>query len=299
MAKIRISAVSFKAGPVTRFEDFAAHVQRLTEQAAREAADYVVFPELFTVELLSMFGEAPLPALFARLADYTEQYLALFQRLSRSHGLHIIGGSHFKRVDGRFYNASHVFMPDGRVIEQRKCHLFPPEKSWDTVPGNTLTVIPTDKARISVLTCYDLEFPEAARLITLRGAEIIFSPSATLGEAGYWRVRHCGQARCVEDQVYVVHCSLLGGPGVYDLEFWGTASILTPCDAGLPSKGIAAEGPFNEEAVVTADIDTDLLYDLRERGAAPTLADRRRDIFDELAAADREDTNWQRPNINH
>lgn len=295
MTKVRISAVSFKAGPISSFSDFAAHVRRLTEEAARAEPDFVIFPELFsTFELMSMFGEASLPDLLARTSDHTEEYLDLFRGLAMEHGTHIIGGSHFTAVVDQYYNMSSLFMPDGGMMQQPKCHLFPPEKSAGAVPGDTFAVVQTEKANISILTCYDLEFPEAARLVTLRGAEILFSPSATLGEAGYWRVRHCGQARCIEDQVYVVHCSLLGGPGVYGLDFWGTSSIMTPCDAAFPARGIAAEGPFNQEVVVTAKVDTDLLYDIRERGAAPTLADRRRDLFEELSVADLDNTQWQR-----
>jgi predicted amidohydrolase len=145
-------------------------------------------------------------------------------------------------------------------------------------------VIPTEKAKISILICYDLEFPEAARLVTLQGAEIILSPSATLSEAGYWRVRHCAQARCIEDQVYVVHSSLLGGVGLQGLEFWGNSSILTPCDVGYPRRGIAAEGSWNKEMIVSAELDIDLLHEVRERGAAPTLADRRRDLAERVCA---------------
>jgi hypothetical protein len=114
----------------------------------------------------------------------------------------------------------------------------------------------------------------------LKGADILFSPSATLDEHGYWRVRHCAQARCIEDQVYVTHCSLLGDIG--GLTFWGMASILTPCDKGFPQKGIAAESASNEEKVISAEVETDMLYEIRKAGAATTLKDRRWDMIDYL-----------------
>ncbi len=294
MSSVRISAVSFRAGPVTSFAGFVEHVTRLVDNAGRERPDFVVFPELFTLELMSMFPEAPLPELFARLSDYTDDYLQLFRCLAQDRGFHIVAGSHFTRAGDAHYNTSHLFTPAGEVIAQRKCNLFPPEKAFGASPGDSLAVVQTEKARVAILICYDLEFPEVARLATLRGAEILFSPSATLGEAGFWRVRHCGQARCVEDQVYVVHSSLLGGPGVHGLEFWGNASILTPCDGAFSAKGIAAEGPFNTEAVVTAEVETELLYEIRERGSAPVLADRRRDLFEELVEAERGNVGWQR-----
>lgn len=279
MAKIRISAAGFKAGPIKTFGDFADHCTQLVNQARSDTPDFLVFPELFTTELMTFFEESDLLAKFAKLATYTDDYRSLFKELAKKNGFHIIAGSHLKEVDGKKFNTSHIFTPDGEVWQQRKCHLFPVETAW-TSPGDKLKVFETDKVKFSVLTCYDLEFPEAARLLTLQGADILFSPSATLDEHGYWRVRHCAQARCIEDQVYVLHCSLLGDIG--GLSFWGMASILTPCDKGFPQKGISAESASNEETVISAEVETDMLYEIRKTGAATTLEDRRWDMIDSL-----------------
>lgn len=280
MAKIRISAAGFKAGPIKTFGDFADHCTQLVNQARSDTPDFLVFPELFTTELMTFFEESDLLAKFAKLATYTDDYRSLFKELAKKNGFHIIAGSHLKEVDGKKFNTSHIFTPDGEVWQQRKCHLFPVETAW-TSPGDKLKVFETDKVKFSVLTCYDLEFPEAARLLTLQGADILFSPSATLDEHGYWRVRHCAQARCIEDQVYVLHCSLLGDIGG-GLSFWGMASILTPCDKGFPQKGISAESASNEETVISAEVETDMLYEIRKTGAATTLEDRRWDMIDSL-----------------
>ena len=70
--------------------------------------------------------------------------------------------------------------------------------------------------------------------------------------------------------------------GIPGLQFWGLSSILSPCEAGLPEKGIVAEGPVNEESVITAEVDTEKLYEIREKGAAPTLKDRRWDLLENL-----------------
>lgn len=279
MANIRVAAAAFKAGPVKSFDDFAKHAEGLVEQAAAVSPDFLVFPELFTVELMNFFDEPDLPGKFARLTTYTDDYLNLFRPLARDNGFHIVAGSHLRDVGGKFYNTSHVFTPDGQIWEQRKCHLFPIETGW-TTPGDKLAVFETDKVKFSVLTCYDLEFPEAARLMTLQGADLLLSPSATLDHHGYWRVRHCGQARCIEDQVFVVHCSLLGIAA--GLEFWGMSSVLTPCDKGFPPKGVAAESISGVEEVVWADLETEMLYEIRKQGAATTLKDRRWDVLDDL-----------------
>jgi predicted amidohydrolase len=173
--------------------------------------------------------------------------------------------------------------------------LFPDEVST-TTPGDHLAVFETDKVKLSLLTCYDLEFPEAARLVTVRGAELLLSPSATASVHGYWRVRHCAQARCVENQVFVAHCSLLGT--VDATCFHGAASILTPCDGNFPEKGIAAESPFNKEAIATAEIDTEMLYEIRQSGAATTLKDRRWDVLDVLHQFESTSPNGSKAHVN-
>jgi predicted amidohydrolase len=279
MAKVRISVVPFKAGAVSSFEDFAHHVTRLVEQAAAEEPDILVFPELFTAELLSFFEETEIIQKFARLTTYTDEYVSLFRSLARDKAFYIVGGSHLKEVEGKFYNTGHLFTPEGKVWEQQKCHLVPLERAW-TAPGDELKIFETEKVKFSILTCYDLEFPETSRLMSLRGADLLISPSATFDEQGYWRVRHCGHARCIEDQVYVVHCSLLGN--VAGLPLWGMASVLTPCDTGFPLKGIAAESPLNEETLITTELETELLYENREQGTVTTLKDRRWDVLDAL-----------------
>ena len=279
MSQICVSAACFKAGIVNSFDDFAEHVSRLTAQAAHDHPDFLIFPELLTYELTSFFENKESPEEYFHLASYTDAYLDLFTHLAKDEGFYIVGGSHLREFDGKLYNTSHLFTPDGDIMEQRKCHLFPDEVPM-TTPGNALSVFETDKVKLSLLTCYDLEFPEAARLVSVQGAELLLSPSATASVHGYWRVRHCAQARCVENQVFVAHCSLLGT--VDDTSFYGAASILTPCDGDFPEKGIAAETPFNEETIATVEIDTEMLYEIRQSGAATTLKNRRWDVLEAL-----------------
>ena len=137
MTKIRVSAAAFKAGPVQSFDDFAQHAASLVERAAAANPDFLVFPELFTAELMNFFDEPDLPGNFARLTKFTDDYLHLFQPLARDKGFYIVAGSHLKEAGGAFYNTSHVFTPDGQIWEQRKCHLFPIETGW-TRPGDKL-----------------------------------------------------------------------------------------------------------------------------------------------------------------
>jgi len=280
MAKIRISAVNFKISPIVSFDDFAIHVIRLVDQAREDTPDFIIFPELLTIELMHLFdGIEELSEKFIRLTRFTDDYLNLFKNLAVEKSCYIVGGSHLKAVAGKYLNTGHLFKPDGRILEQPKCHLVPLEKAW-TTPGQTVSVFETDKTKIAILVCYDMEFPETARLAALQGADILVSPSATFDRPGFWRVRHCAQARCIEDQVYAVHCSLLGT--ISDISFWGRSSILTPCDTGLPEKGIAVESSTNEEMVITAEVDTALLHEIRRRGAVTTLNDIRTDLTEKV-----------------
>ena len=295
MSQICLSAACFKAGIVYGFDDFAEHVLRLTNQAADAQPDFLVFPELLTLELISSFENTDSPEVYFHLAEYTDAYLELFTRLAKDKGFYIVGGSHLREFDGKLYNTSHLFTPDGQVMEQRKCHLFPDEVST-TKPGDQLAVFETDKVKLSLLTCYDLEFPEAARLVTVQGAELLLSPSATASVHGYWRVRHCAQARCVENQVFVAHCSLLGT--VDETPFYGAASILTPCDGDFPEKGIVVDSPFNEETIVTAEFNTEMLYQIRQSGAATTLKDRRWDVLKNLYHFESTSPNGSKANAN-
>lgn len=280
MPKIRISAINFKISPVGSFDDFADHVIRLVDQVTIEKPDFIIFPELFTIELMHLFDDVKeISEKFIRLTCFTDDFLNLFKNLARENTCYIVGGSHLKAVEGKYLNTSHLFTPEGRIFEQSKCHLIPIEKAW-TTPGSSVSVFETDKAKISILICYDMEFPETARLAALQGAEILISPSATLDRSGFWRVRHCAQARCIEDQAYAVHCCLLGGTS--DIFFWGRSSILTPCDMGFPEKGIAKESKTNKEMVITAELDTELLHEIRAQGAVRPLDDLRSDMIEKV-----------------
>jgi predicted amidohydrolase len=280
MTTVHISTATFQAGRVETFADFAEHVTRLVREATVDEADFLIFPEIVTAELMSFFSETDLPARVKRLADYTDDYLQLFDGLARQHGLYIVGGSHVRKLDDRLFNVAHLFSPEGEVFEQQKLHLIPLEKALFE-PGRQLSVWDTEKAKICLLTCYDIEFPETVRLATLRGAEIVLSPSATAGASGYWRIRHCAQARCIENQIFVAQSCLLGEviPGA---PFRGRSSILCPCDSALRETGVVAEGAMDQEGVVSAEVDTAWLKEVRIQGEVTPFNDRRQDVIEAL-----------------
>ena len=137
--------------------------------------DFILFPEFFTTQLLSIGDKQGQSLTIEDLPDFTEQYLALFKKLAKQTNMHIIGGTHVVRKGDKLYNVAHLFYPDGRVAEQAKLHLTPTEiKEWNMAPGEKLEVFETDKGTIAMLTCYDIEFPEIVRMAKAKGCRYHF-----------------------------------------------------------------------------------------------------------------------------
>jgi predicted amidohydrolase len=282
---LRVSAVQYHLHTVSSFDDFVAQVTHYVKAAAEFGARLVLFPEFFTTQLLSIPDNAGRPRPFPELASFTPAYLELFRRLAKEQGMYIAGGTHVIERGGKLYNTAHLFTPDGSVREQPKLHLTPTEvEAWQLTPGDALQVFETDFGRLVILICYDIEFPELARMARARGADVILCPSCTDDKHGFHRVRFCSHARAIEDQVYVVVTGTVGALPTVD---WmrsnvGQAAVLTPCDLPFPPGGVLAEGEINQDMVITADLDLDVLRKSRERGAVRTWQDRRTDLYPAL-----------------
>jgi predicted amidohydrolase len=262
--------------PVSSFDEFAAHVRTLLDQT--NGADLVLFPELFTVELFTTYPDwktAPISEL-TRIDEFTDQYRELFETEARERGQFIVGGSHLQSDGNRFINVGHLFDPNGTVHQHVKTHIFPAEANWSTEEGTTVETIELPFAKVAFNICYEAEIPECAATLAEQGAEIILCPSFTFTEFGFWRVRHCAQARAIENQVYFVHCCTGGQPGAPLPNGWAQSSILSPCDTPWSPNGIVGQATVNQEMVVRGEIDLDKLVENRENGAAPTFRDRRR-----------------------
>jgi predicted amidohydrolase len=276
MRKIKISAVQYAINPIKSFDDFAAQVTQGVEKA--RGSDFVVFPELFTLQLITTFPgfqNFPLSDL-DKITEYTDRYMDLFQRLSVENKIYIIAGSHLRKGGVHNHNTCHVFGPDGTLFQHQKSHLFPVERGINIHEGNSLEVLELENVKLGVAICYEAEIPECTRILSLKGAEIVFCPSFTFSEHGFWRVRHCCQARCIENQIYMVHCCTIGDLNIPGLVGWGQSSILSPCDDPWTANGVVAEAEVNKEMVVTGEVDLDEIYVNREEGAAPTFRDRGR-----------------------
>jgi predicted amidohydrolase len=280
--KMRVSTVQYHLHSIASFDEFRAQVEHYVKTAQEFGAEFLLFPEFFTTQLLSIPTASGTASGIDELPKYTQAYRGLFERLARETGIYIIAGTHVIERDGHLYNTAHLFSPDGWVGEQAKLHITPTEVTeWNVRGGDSFQVFETAKGTIALLTCYDIEFPEIVRMAKAKGADVIFCPSCTDDRHGFYRVRYTSHARAVENQVYVVTASTIGSLPTVDFmrANYGQSAIISPNDIPFPPRGIVAEGDMNEDMVVTADLDLQLLYEVRERGSVTTWRDRRTDLY--------------------
>lgn len=185
-------------------------------------------------------------------------------------------------IDDRLFNVAYLFRRDGTIEQQPKLHVTPEERRWWGVePGDELSVFTTDRGTIAILTSYDIQFPELARIAGGRGAQVLFVPFASEDRAAYLRVRYCGQARAVENDVYVVVSGTTGNlPFVQHADtHYAQSGIFTPLDYSFARDGIAGESTPNVETLVIADVDLDQLRRHRYEGVVQPWEDRRTELY--------------------
>jgi predicted amidohydrolase/ribosomal protein S18 acetylase RimI-like enzyme len=282
--KIRVCAAQYQIRPIKAWDDLAMQVEFFAETANEYHCHFLLFPELFTAQLFSILPKQMESQEAVReVAKYHDKYLDLFRKMAAQYGLYIIGGSHPVEVGDELRNVAHLFTPAGNVYTQEKMHITAVEKHFYNIqPGDKLRVFDTPLGRIGILVCYDVEFPELCRLLTMHGIEVLFVPFATDERKSYHRVRYCAQARAIENVVYVVLAGCVGNlPQVRSfLVNYGQAVVCTPCDVSFPKDGILAEAEPNFETVVIAELDLHDLLMQRDLGSVKPLQDRRPDIYE-------------------
>ncbi len=282
---VRVASVQYQQRRIKSFEEFATQVEYFTDIAADYNADFVTFPELITLQLLSIENEELSPVdSIRKLSHYTPQVKELFSHLAVHYNINIVAGSHpTEQPNGDIHNVCYVCLRDGSIHEREKLHPTPSERNvWNITGGDSAATVLTDCGPIGVMICYDSEFPEVARHLTDQGALILFVPFCTDVREGYLRVRYCSQARAIENQCYVVLSGNVGNlPGVnnFDIQY-GQSCILTPSDFPFARDGIAADSTPNIETVLFADLRLESLARARNAGAVTNLKDRRFDLYE-------------------
>ncbi len=281
---VRIATCQLQARAVSGFDEFMKQIEYFVDVAADYDADFIVFPEMFTLMLLSAEAqELSSVEAIETLSEYTPRIRKRLSELALAFNINIIGGSHPTRMpDGDIHNVAYVCLRDGSIHAQEKIHPTPNEAYWWNIKGgDSIDAIPTDCGPIGVLICYDSEFPELARRLVDEGARIIFVPFCTDSRQGYMRVRYCSQARAIENQCFVVMSGNVGNlPNVANMDIqYAQSCILTPCDFPFARDGIAAEASENVETLTISDVNLADLSWARAEGTVQNLADRRFDLY--------------------
>ncbi len=281
---VRVGTVQYMQRRVRSFEEFLNIVEYFVDVVADYRGDFVVFPELFTLQMLSVQDQELSPSeSIEALTEYTPRFKEALRDMALRYNINIIGGSHPTRMaNGRVENIAYIFLRGGEIYEQPKIHPTPNEAYWWNIEGGeVLNAINTDCGPIGVLICYDSEFPELTRHLVDQGVQILFVPFCTDERQSYLRVRYCCQARAVENQMYVVMSGNVGNlPNVANMDIqYAQSCILTPCDFPFARDGIAADTTPNVETVAFADLRPETLYMARNSGTVQNLKDRRHDLY--------------------
>jgi hypothetical protein len=184
---VRVATCQFQARAVANFEEFVGNVEYFVEVAADYRADFVVFPELFTLQLLA-FEKAKLTPMEAidRLTDHTPNLTAELSRMALRYNINIIGGSHPTRTDdGDIQNVAIVCLRDGSVHLQEKIHPTPNERYWWKIKGgDRIDAIQTDCGRSACSSAMTASFRSSRGGWWTKGRGSSSSPSApTVGRA--------------------------------------------------------------------------------------------------------------------
>jgi predicted amidohydrolase len=279
MERIRAAALQYFIRPVKTFEQFQEQVLGLLETAADYKCHLVVFPEYFTVQLLTLASvKRPIKDQVRDLARQAPRFVEMMKSAAKEHNLYVVGGTIPVEdpASGVVTNRCHFFSPTGDVGFQDKLHMTRFEnEEWIVSPGKRLKIFETNFGKVAITTCYDVEFPEIARAAARAGAVVLIVPSCTDDRQGFLRVRYCAQARAVENQMYVIQSSTVGSlPTVPAVSLnYGQAAILTPSDFAFSRDGILAEGIPNQETMVIGELNLKLVSDARLSGTVLPLLD--------------------------
>lgn len=233
--------------------------------AARQAADkgarVLVTPEMFVTGYNIGAGLAPLavPELVDRVAAVAIET-----------GIAIIAGLPEPHPGGGITNSLVVIDRDGtELLRYRKTHLFGDLDRSLFVQGDTLpSTVELDGVTLSVLICYDVEFPETVRAAALNGADAVIVPTAQMEPYAHI-AEQLIPVRAWENQIHVVYINRVGDEG--DLTYVGRSSVVSPEGVTLAALGASDTG------LLIATIDPEATR--RARRENPYLADRRTDLY--------------------
>ncbi|HKL92051.1 MAG TPA: carbon-nitrogen hydrolase family protein [Bacteroidales bacterium] len=278
----RLGLVQWQMRLYKDFDELIQQVEFFIDAVSAYRCDFALFPEFFNAPLMADYNHLSEPDAIRELAGYTDRIVDKFSEFSVSYNINIITGSMPEIKDEKLYNVGYLCRRDGSVERFEKLHITPDEeKVWGLVGGRQLKTFDTDCGKIGILICYDVEFPELSRLLAEEGMRILFVPFLTDTQNGYSRVRHCAQARAIENECYVAIAGSVGNlPKVHNMDIqYAQSMVFTPCDFAFPVNGVKAEATPNTEMILVVDVDMDLLVEINKSGSVRNLNDRRTDLY--------------------
>lgn len=280
---VRLGLVQWQMRQYKDLQELFLQIEYFVDAVSGYKSDFALFPELFNGPLLAQFNHLSEAEAMRSLAQYTPEIRDKFLQLALKYNVNIISGSMPSIEDGELRNVGYLCHRNGKLDKYEKIHITPDEAGyWGMQGGKILNTYETDAGKIGVLICYDVEFPELARLLATQGLQILFVPFLTDTQNSYMRVRCCAQARAIENECYVAISGSVGNlPKVKNMDIQYSQSVVfTPCDYAFPFNGIKSEATPNTEMVLISDVDLSLLDELHSHGSVRNLKDRRTDVYD-------------------
>lgn len=280
---VRLGLIQWQMRLYKDLEELMQQAEYFIDAVSGYHSDFALFPEFFNAPLMAENNHLSESEAIRELAKHTESIVQKFSGFAITYNINIITGSMPEVKDDLLYNAGYLCKRDGSIERYEKLHVTPDEaKVWGLQGGTQLKAFDTDCGKIGILICYDSEFPELSRILADEGMDILFVPFLTDTQNGYSRVRHCAQARAIENECYVAIAGSVGNlPKVHNMDIqFAQSMVFTPCDFSFPANGIKAEATTNTEMILIADVDIDLLRELNQFGSVRNLKDRRKDLFE-------------------
>ena len=252
-------------------EECKKKADRFVREAAEAGAKVVSLPEMWNCPYSNDY--------FRKYAEPADgDAVSFMSDLAKELGIYLIGGTIPELDDGRVYNTSFSFGPDGKAIgRHRKVHLFDIDvkgkfrfmESDTLTAGEDMTVVETEFCKIGVAICYDVRFPEWFRKMALDGAKLIILPAAfntTTGPA-HWDITM--RARALDNQVYfAANAPARNENGIFVA--YGNSCIVSPWGEFIAHAD-------EKEQILYADIDLNREEEIREQ--LPLLKHRRPELY--------------------
>jgi len=243
-------------------EKVAAYLRRAVGETD---AELVVFPETVTT---GFTPGMPAADFYQLLPSSPLKLLRPIQQICRELKTHCVLPT-YERTPKRnvIYNSAFLIDSRGEVLGvYRKTHPFPLERlsagGW-TTPGMRYPVFPTAIGTVGIMICYEGDFPEVARILAVKGAQIIARPSALLRSYEIWEMTNMGRA--YDNHVYVIAVNAVGADAA-DFHYFGHSMIVSP----IAQKLALARGT---EEVIYADLHPDPIKRVTYGSDAPMLFD--------------------------